>query len=252
MARTIRGVAISWELIDAIQRLSSPSLTTLTETLGYSKSTVYSHLRTLDEQQVVVQDGDGYRLSLRFLAIANTVKEQVGPYEVIREEVRRLADTTGEVAQFAIGEHNRAVYLCKEKGETAVETASRVGTGQPLHSTALGRCLLATRPPAAREEIVTALDLTPETAHTITDPETLLAACRDVAQRGYAVDDEENVSGLRCVAAPVHVPDGLRGAISVSGPVERLPADRVETDIASAVTRSANIIELNAQHDSRA
>ncbi|MFA9517332.1 IclR family transcriptional regulator [Halopenitus sp. H-Gu1] len=245
--RRIRGVRIAFSVVELLQREGTTGVTAIAEDLGHSKSTIHSHLQTLEDERIVVAEDDGYRLSLTFLAIARNVRDQIGNYDDIESEVTDLAAETGELVQFGIEEYEQVTYLCKASGEKAVETASRIGTRQPLHSTALGKTILAHRPEERRERIVGTIDLEERTEHTITDRDDFREGLETIADRGYGIDDEENIEGLRCIAAPVLNGSTVLGAISVSGPASRISDERLHDDLAERVQRAANVIELNTK-----
>ena len=237
-------------IVDLLQREEARTVSGIADELGHSKSTVHSHLQTLVDEEMVVPTDEGYRLSLRILDMARGVRDQVGNCDVIEEEVDALAAETGEIAQFGIEEYGRVSYLHKANGERAVETASRVGTQQPIYSTSLGKVILAYLPPDRRAEIVDSCAFEPLTARTVTDPATLREQLAEVRERGYAVDDEENIDGLRCVAAPVRDGETVFGAVSVSGPSSRFTRDRIDGELSERVRRAANVIELNTKFSS--
>ncbi|MFC6825150.1 IclR family transcriptional regulator [Halopelagius fulvigenes] len=245
--RTIRSVKIALNIVDILQRRDDAGVTELANELGHSKSTVHSHLRTLEEREMIVREGDGYRLSLRILDMATHVRDQIGNYDVIENEVESLAAETGEIAQFGIEEFGRVSYLCKATGNRSVETASRVGTQQPIHSTSLGKSVLAYLPEEERDAIVEGVDFVRMTPHTITSRADFLEELEAVRERGYALDDEENIEGLRCVAAPVRDGNEVLGAISISGPSSRFTKDRLHGELSDHVQRAANVIELNTK-----
>ncbi len=245
--RTIRSVTIAFNIIEVLQERDTVGVTELAEELGHSKSTIYSHLQTLTERNILVQEPEGYRLSLRILDMANSVREQIGNYDVISSEVDKLADETGEIAQFAIEEHGMISYLYKSTGEQAVETRSRVGIQQPMYSTSLGKTILAYTPASRTEEIVESMEYTGFTPRTITGPEELYEELDVIAERGYGIDDEENIEGLRCVSAPVKRGETVLGAISVTGPSSRFTDERIHEEFSAHVKRAANVIELNTK-----
>lgn len=245
--RTIRSVEIALNIIEVLQEQGEVGVTDLADELGHSKSTVHSHLRTLAEREVLVREDDGYRMSLQVLDLANHVREQVGNYEVIRSEVETLAEETGEIAQFGIEEHGKVSYLYKTTGERAVETASRVGTQQPMYSTSLGKTILAYLPEERTAEIIRDTEFERLTPNTITSEAELREDLARIRERGYGIDDEENFNGLRCVSAPVTDDDDVLGAISVTGPSSRFTTDQIETDLSDKVRRAANVIELNTK-----
>jgi DNA-binding IclR family transcriptional regulator len=245
--RTIRSVEIAVDIVDVLQEEPHVGVTDLSETLGYAKSTVHSHLRTLEEQEVIVREDDGYRLSLRILDMATHVRDQVGNYDVIRAEVDELAEKTGEIAHFGIEEYDHVSYFYKATGDRSVQTASRIGKQQPLHSTSLGKTILAHRPPEEIDDTVDRLDLTGYTPETITDPDALREELETIRERGYGIDNEENIEGLRCVAAPVRTDQKVLGAISISGPSSRFTTDRLHGELSEDVQRAANVVELNTK-----
>lgn len=246
--RTIDAVRTACGLLDALQEHGPAGVTRLAEELDLSKSVVHSHLATLTECEYVVKEGTQYRLSFRYLDLARHVRDQFGVYDVITGELDSLAEETGEVAQFGTEEHGQVVYLAKAKGESGVETASSVGRREYLHSTSLGKAILSQLPRERVVDIVDQRGLPRKTDHTITDRDDLLEELERTRERGYAIDDEENISGLRCVAAPVGGPDDtILGALSVSGPSSRMEMDRIESELADTITRAANVIEINSK-----
>lgn len=243
----IHAVRITCTLIEELQERNGAGVTELANRLDHSKSTIFSHLRTLEDEGLVVQDGSQYRLSLRFLDVASHVRDQFPNYEIIGTELESLADETGEVAQFGIEEHGRASYLYKATGSDGVETASSVGTQQPIHSTALGKAILADMSEDRVREIIDQNGLPPKTEHTITDPGELFETLDEIQERGYAIDNEENVGGLRCIAAPVLADSEPIGAVSVSGPSSRFSGEFFTEKLPAMVTSTMNVIELNSK-----
>jgi len=245
--RTIRSVEIAFSIIDALQEKEKVGVTELSDDLDYAKSTVHSHLRTLEEQEMIVSESGGYRLSIQILDMARHVRDQIGNYDVIRDEVEKLAEETGEIAQFGVEEYDRVTYFYKATGAQSVETASHVGKQQPMHSTALGKTILAYRPSESIEETISNLEFTERTPKTITEPEELRANLDTIRERGYGIDDEENIEGLRCIAAPVRADERVLGALSISGPSSRFTEDRLHGELSDSVQRSANVIEINTK-----
>ncbi|WP_121743348.1 IclR family transcriptional regulator [Natronorubrum halophilum] len=245
--RRIQSVEIAFNILDAVRKNDQITVTELADELSHSKSTIHSHLQTLEEQEIIVRYDDGYRLSLQVLDMANDVRDQVANYDVIVDEVDELAAETGEIAQFGLEEHGKVSYLYKAMGNQAVETASRAGGKQPMYSTSLGKAILAFLPSDKRDAIVSDTTFASKTPKTITDPNSLDEELDTIAERGYAIDDEENIEGLRCVAAPVRNGKTVLGAISITGPASRITDDYLHGELADSVQRAANVIELNTK-----
>lgn len=243
--RTVQAVQNAVDIIEALQAKRGAGVTELASELDLSKGTVHSHLATLHENEYIVREDDTYRLSLKYMNFGETVKEQIPGYDILRNQVEDLAETTDELAQFATVEHGKAVYLYKHEGKNAVQTASSLGKREYLHCIALGKSMLAHMPRDRVDSIIDEHDLQPYTDETITSPEELYKELTEVHERGFAFDEEERIEGIRCVAAPVKAGGEIFGAVSVSGPAARMQGDRFREEIPDMVTRAANVIEIN-------
>jgi DNA-binding IclR family transcriptional regulator len=247
--REIQAVKIALDIIEQLQEEGSSGITELSNELGLAKSTVYNHLNTLINKQYVVKSGDRCELGFKIVGVAEDVKRNFGEYEVVREEVQKLAQKTGEVAKFGTVEHGNIRYVSKSIGENAVETASDIGKQQvnPIYTTAIGKVTLAHLPSDETDEIIERTDFIPRTQNTIVNEAELREQLNRITERGYAIDDEENVQGLRCVAVPVLDDGSVIGALSISGPASRFNEERLHEELQDAVRHSANVIELKAK-----
>ncbi|WP_049986153.1 IclR family transcriptional regulator [Halobellus rufus] len=245
--RRVQAVQISCDIIQALREKDGAGVSELAEHLDRSKATIHSHLTTLADNEFVVKRDDSYEISLRFVDIGEYAKSQVDIYEVTKKELERLAEETGEVAQFMVEEHGRGVYLHKASGKNAIQTASYVGNRKYLHCTALGKAILSQLPEERVEQIIDRHGLPQRTENTVSTREELFDALETVRREGVAYDDEEVLQGLRCVAAPIkHANGDLHGAISISGPTSRFKGDRFHEELPEVVQGAANIIEVNA------
>ena len=118
-----------------------------------------------------------------------------------------------------------------------------------LHSTALGKAVLAHLPESYVYEIIDQHGLPAQTNQTITDPDELFDELETIRERGFAQDKGERAGGIRCIAAPVvDGEDRVLGAVSVAGPTNRMEEDRFGRTIPGMVRRAANVIEINATY----
>lgn len=245
-SRRIEAVEVTCEILDLLEERESAGVTELAEALGRSKSSVHAYLTTLKDQKYVVKSGGQYALSFRYLKLADQVKARLGKFEVIENEVDDLADTTGEVSQFATIEQGDLVYLYKAQGESAVETLSSIGVHETPHSTSLGKSILSHLPENEVRDILGSEPFEQKTENTITDYDTLFKELEKIRERGYATDIEENIMGLCCISAPVVLnKETVPGAVSVAGPTSRMTQDRIEAEYEGLVTSAANVIQLN-------
>ncbi|RJS97442.1 IclR family transcriptional regulator [Halococcus sp. IIIV-5B] len=246
--RTVEAVRTTCEILGILQSRGRAGVTEIADEVGMAKGAVHRHLTTLDECEYVVNDGGEYRLSLRYLDTANRVKELVGNYDVIADELQHLASETGEIAQFATEEHGWVTYVYKADAESDVQTASAAGKREYMHSTSLGKTMLARMADERVDAILDDHGTPAKTTNTITDRSAFFDHLDGIRERGYALDDEENIEGLCCMAMPVTDAAGeVFGAVSLSGPVSRMTADRIEGELVEALTRTTNVIEINTK-----
>jgi DNA-binding IclR family transcriptional regulator len=241
----IKSLEKTVEIIDVLKRRRSVHLREVAEELGLNKSTVHNHLSTLREHEYVIKDGEKYRLSLQFLHIGGVLRNEIELYEAAKPKLDRLAENTGALATLATHERGLGIVLYRAKGEDAVEIDTHVGSQLSLHNSALGKAILGHLPRSQVEEIVAERGLPTTTENTITDEDALYEELDEVAERGWAFDDEENWRGLRCIGAPILTDDGVvKGAISLSVPKNQLATEEDRQAYVDEVKNTANLIEL--------
>lgn len=245
-ANTIGALGTSLRILEALKEKGTAGVTELATDLELPKSTVYSHLRTLHEHEYIVWQDDAYRIGLKFLDFGEHRRDRMRIYNVAKPEVESLADETGELANLLVEEHGEGVYLFRAKGKQAVNLDTHAGMRVNLHCTSLGKAILAHLPEERVDEILDRRGLPTRTANTITTREELEAELGSIRERGYAKDNGERLSGLRCVAAPItDADDRAIGAVSVAGPTSRMKGEAFESEVAERVQSAANVIELN-------
>ncbi|MDQ2052444.1 IclR family transcriptional regulator [Natronolimnohabitans sp. A-GB9] len=246
--RRVKTTDTLLEIIDTLQSLDGATLAELTDELEYAKSTLHSHLSTLEHNEYVVRNGDEYELSLKFLEHGMFVKNSDELSRVGGPVLEDLAAETGEVAWLIVEEHGKAVYLDKAMGEKAVQTHASVGGRARLHHLATGKLILAYLPDERVDEIIDCHGLPELTPHTITDPDELRAELEEIREDGIAFNDKETVDGLRAIGAPVLGEETVYGAISVSGPANRLTVERCLEEIKPLLLEATNELELKLQY----
>lgn len=245
----VKSVEKTFEIVNTIQELDGASLTTLAREMGMPQSTAHNYLKSLEESEYLVNDDGTYHVGVRFLEHGAYARNRRKIYDTARPEVNKLATETGELANLLVEEHGRGSYLLRARGVDAVQVEAHVGTRVYLHSTALGKAILAYMPEDRREEILDRHGLPERTPKTTTDREQLLEELAEIRDRGYAYDDEERLQGLRCVAAAVRSNSGrVLGAVSVSGPTNRLRGELFREELPSKLLEAVNVIELNITH----
>ena len=242
----IKAAQTSYRVLEALEELNGAGISELAAETDLPKSSVHNHLSTLREMEYVAKEGSTYRISLKYLSLGTHARSRRQVYEVSKSEVDELAADTGELANLMVEEHGRGVYVYSRHGDDAVNVDARIGHRVHLHSTALGKAILAHRD---RDEVTDMLDrhgMPRMTAETIQSRDVLFDELETIRDQGIAFDRQERLEGLHCVAAPILDKDReVRGAISVSGPVNRLNGERYEEEIPSLLRKAVNVIELN-------
>lgn len=246
---SINSIKTMFRVVRAIQRMDGATLTELSSELGLPTSTTHNYLKTLEEEEYVVADDGTYHVGLRFLEHGAYARNRMKLYDIAVPEVDKLAEQTGELANLLVEEHGRGVYLHRAYGEEAVQVEAHVGTRVYLHSTSLGKAVLAHLSEERRREIFDKQGLPQRTPSTVTDPDELSQELDEIKERGFAFDNEERIQGLRCVAAPVLSNSGrVLGAVSVSGPTNRFRKERFREELPAKLLEVVNVIELNITH----
>jgi DNA-binding IclR family transcriptional regulator len=160
-----------------------------------------------------------FHLGTRLFALAEAALEARGVREIAAPHLARLNASTGQTVHLGVYEGGEVVYLDKYDSRHAIRMYSRVGLRMPLHATAIAKVLLADLPEPRRRLVAAELDYTPFTEHTLTTPQALLAELASVSEQGYAIDDAEHETFIRCVAAPIRGVGGRAvAAASISVP----------------------------------
>ena len=221
----LSSVANSLRLIKAFSEDEYEiGISDLAKRLGLAKSTVHRLASTLLEEGMLEQNpGDGkYHLGLALFELGTMVRRKMDFTVEARPFLRTLMEKTGETVHLAILDHDSILYIITHESKQALRMGSKVGTRAPVHSTAVGKVLLASQPDDEIERIV-ARGLPQSTPKTITEAKALRRELAAVRGQSYAVDDEESEIGLRAIAAPIRNYSGdVVAAISIAGPVHRM------------------------------
>lgn len=245
-SRTIASVEKSCRIIDSLYRLNGATLTELADEVELTPGTIHPHLITLIENEFVVKKGKEYHTSFRFLTIGEAARRNDVLYNHAKDELGTLANRNGLRVQLYTEEYGLAVCIAIDGGPQSINPTDQEGYRTPMHCIAAGKAMLAEFSTQRVEDIIEARGLTKLTRHTITDKEKLFEELEEIAEQGYAFNDEEYIEGLRAVGATVQGNDGaVLGAISVSAPTKEITLDEFRDTLAHDVESVANRIELN-------
>jgi IclR family transcriptional regulator, KDG regulon repressor len=221
------------------------SIKDLSDKMHLPKGTTHRLLSSLSYFGYVRQDQNtkNYFLGFKLVELGNMLLGQLDLRKEAEPFLRNLAERTKETVHLVILDGNEIVYLDKLETEPhtgGLRMASRVGSRNPAHSCAVGKALMAYLPAEALAKIVEEKGLPKRTGNTITEYNQLKEHMTLVRKQGYAVDDEENERGIRCVGAPIFNEAGRAvAAISVSGPAFRVTKKSVQEKLKKEVMETA-------------
>ncbi|MBO9127718.1 MULTISPECIES: IclR family transcriptional regulator [unclassified Rhizobium] len=237
-AKSLRKMAM---VLDSFSRSKTTmTVAELAEATDLPKTTIHRIVASLREVGLLDQDGrrQGYRLGLKMFQYGSSVLASLDTPTRAHPHMAQLQQLTGEIIHFHMFDGSQMV--CIEREETGSSSLTTLQSA-PTYCTSVGKAYLAYQD----EELVRKLaaeGLKARTPHTITTLPSLLEDLERTRARGYAIDNEEIELGVRCVGAPVRNSAGrVFAAVSVSGPVERMPDSRV-SGLAPVVIRTANDI----------
>lgn len=241
MSRTVlKALDVLETLAFSAQPLSAPEVA---ERCGLTRPTTYRLISTLAARGYVATGQDGrYRLGSKMLSLSKRLIEHAQLPQMARPDLETLCQETGESVHLAVLEDHEVLYVDKVESARAAPMYSVVGTRNPLHSTSLGKAILAFLPAEEREMLLGRIAYTERTPNTITSRQVLEHHLELVRTQGYAIDDIENEEGIRCVGVPVLGNTGVPiAAISISGPIMRMTPARAE-ELAPALRATGNRI----------
>lgn len=190
-------------------------------TSGLPLPTIHRLLRTLVEGGYMRQLPDRrYALGFRLVPLGVAANAMVGA--TARSVLVHLVDELGETANLAILSGDYAEYVAQAPSRHAMRMFTEVGRRVELHCTGVGKALLAQLDDHNVDAIVHRVGLAAHTRHTLTSAGDLRSSLAIVRQQGYAVDEQEQEEGVRCVAVPVSAGLASGMALSVSGPLIRM------------------------------
>ena len=239
----IRSLQRAMKVLDALLEARAPlkldEISALTE---LPKSTAFRIIVNLLQGQYLAETEEGYWLGLKMLRFGALVEEKLELVQQARPFLHQLRGQVNETVHLAVLDDDlRVVYLDKLPTQRAVGLMmSRVGITVPMHCTALGKTMAAFRPEAEISHWIHTNGLEPVTDATITDVDAFLQELREIRSRGYAVDEREFETSVRCVAAPIRDRTGnVIAAVSVSGPDIRMSVPLIDSPEAMQVVDAA-------------
>jgi len=231
-----RAIAI----LDIISRQGQCNANQLVSELGMPKSTVYLLLEELKNQRLITQSHAGnYRLGLRLLELGSQVSRQLDLRNVALPHLKMLMQDTGLLCHLGVLDGDTPIYLIKVESQSNIQVRTWEGKRLSLCRSSLGKCLLTWCDRERQDALIAALEFHPVQPNSLTSAQQLRTALKQIHQRGWAFDDEEDVANIRCISAPVfNAAHRVTAAISVVGTTLHVMPENVDS-LADRVKKTA-------------
>lgn len=224
-------------LLEAIAAMDhAPTLAELTESVNLPKPTLHRWLTMLEGAELLrrMPDGRRYELAERATALAFAILSNHSGTTQRHQILQRVVRDLGESCNLTILQGSEVMYLDRVEASLPLRVAFQKGSRVPAHASASGKMFLAMMPPGKRDRLIGTLTLDRYTRNTLTDAAVLGSELTRIRRQGYALDDEEFLSGLFCVAVPILAADGREclAALALQAPVVRLSRENAGEKLA--------------------
>ncbi|HIB8961425.1 TPA: DNA-binding transcriptional repressor XynR [Enterobacter kobei] len=202
----IQSVERALQILDLFnEQATELKITDISKLMGLSKSTLHSLLKTLQLHGYIDQNPENgkYRLGMKLVERGHFVVGSMDIRQKAKGWLMDLSRRTGQTTHLGILDGREGVYIEKIEGKLAAIAYSRIGRRLPVHTTAIGKVLIAWLGEAELNALLEGYQYTTFTPSTLATREALVDALKKTREQGYALDSEENEQGVRCVAVPV-------------------------------------------------
>ena len=223
----------------------------ISEHLELNKSTAHRVVSSLQYMGYVRQipENGKYELTFRIVDLSSKVINHMDIIGAVRPYLRSLMEQTQETVHFVKREGAEIVYIDKvEAYQNSVRMVSQVGSRIPFYRSAVGKAMAANMPDEVVRDLWNDCEIVQTTPYTITDYGRFAAVLEEVRRNGYALDNEENETGVRCIGTSLGIASdsglkpGTEYAISISVPVSRMDDERIR-ELAQAIIKTREAIE---------
>lgn len=232
MANTVQALDRALEILETLATEGRGlGVTELGQRVGLHKSTVHRMLATFAEWGYVEKNSedDRYRLGMKVIDLGSIYLNNIELKTEALPYLRDLREKSRQPVHLARLEDGQVVYIEKVDVISSIRMYSQIGRRVPVHCTALGKSMTAYLTAIEVEDIILAKGLTKVTDDTIIEKQKFMEELKVTRNQGYALDDEENEKGIRCIAAPIMDYRGKAiAAVSTSGPLEDFTYERID------------------------
>ncbi|WP_435200056.1 IclR family transcriptional regulator [Janibacter sp. GS2] len=217
---------------------------------GLPKPTLHRMLRQLEDAGLLVRQVDGrhYGTGARLRELAEDILLNAAQYGATHGVLRHLAESTGESCNLTALSGDEVIYLDRVETTAPLRFTLAVGSRAPVHASASGKVLLAQMTPTQRRKLLSHSPLPALTPATLTDPDDLERSLEAARTQGWAIDDEEFLPGLVCIAVPIPSDRGRSNrCLAIQAPAMRLPAAEAPKLVEPLMAAAASIATIESE-----
>lgn len=232
-------------IIECLSRNGEMSIQQLSSELDMNKSTVHRFLSSLHSMGYVKQDplNKHYSLTYKFLQLGREKNGHESLVSQVHPFMEKLLSATGESVHLAVIQDSKVVYIDQVESHNTIRVNVEIGKTFPAYSVGVGKAMLAFLPESELTDLYKDVLFVKLTEKTIDSLEKLQDELQIIRERGYALDNEECMEGLACVAVPLFSLGSPVAAISVTFPRFRYPeGSSGETEIIDKVVNYGRMI----------
>jgi len=225
------SVKKAFKILQAISDASNElGVSEIAKQLKIGKSTVHGITAALEELGVLVRDPlhKKYQLGYTLLELSRKSYKKMELREIARIPMERLMERVGETVFLGVMNGDHVTILDVVESPNEMKITSPPGTRLPLLAAATGKVFLSQLEEKKAKEIVDKMGLAKYTAKSIMDPKKFLKEAGEAKKKGYAIDDEEYLIGVRAIASPIQISSLPPAAIWVVGFASSLHAQRMD------------------------
>lgn len=232
------------QIFDFLSNNGASTFSEIYQGIGLPKSTTSSLLAALTAHGLLKQEQNKFYLGMKLYELGNKVLDALDIKKLALAPLKRLRDETELTCHLGILEDNCAVYLIKLESPSPVIVRSWVGKKLSLHSSGLGKVLLAWRSEEQVDQLLPKKTFKKFTESTITDKVSLKKELAKIKEQGWAFDNEEDCLGVYCISAPIFDKDKkVVAAISASGVSFQVTPEKIPQFVQSICSVAQEISE---------
>jgi DNA-binding IclR family transcriptional regulator len=224
--RTHQSLERGLRLVEAVALNGArTSLAEAARRTGLHRSTAHHLLQTLVSLGYLRQDADtrGYELAAKPFQITGRTWSPEQLAAIAQPTLAELTRRGGEGSSFSVYRDGAVTVVAKREHDGPVRVVQDVGARRPLHCTAVAKAILPWLPAPELAGLLARMRFARHTPKTIVTRAAFEAELRRIRSGGYAIDDEEHIEGIRCIAMPVFGHSGqVLGSICTLGPKSRM------------------------------